>query len=149
MADNARVETEGQGPLEPCFEGDWGRGGLRPLAQCGVMVTAGGTCLAEVTHGFFPADPAEKGREARLVLLSSSTAPAPSPTEAEGTAAGCCRPSQCFLCPLSREWAWFPYQRESLKTRVKLPGGVRLRPASQSLLEHSSCVLKELRSPRD
>lgn len=61
MADNARVETEGQGPLEPCFEGDWGRGGLRPLAQCGV--TAGGTCLAEVTHGFFLADPAERVAE--------------------------------------------------------------------------------------
>lgn len=42
--------------------------------------------------------------------------------------------------------SWLILQRESLKTRVKLPGGVRLRPASQSLLEHSSCVFKELQS---
>lgn len=57
-ADNARVETEGQGPLKQHFEGDWGRGGLRPLAQCGVMAEEIG--FAELMHGFFLADPAKK-----------------------------------------------------------------------------------------
>lgn len=105
--------------------------------------------LAEVMHGFFLADPAEKGREGRLELLSSSIAPAPSPTEAEASTAWCGSPSQFSLLLPRHEWAQLPYQRESLKTRVELPGCIRLRTTSQSLLEDSSCVLKALRSQRD
>lgn len=58
--DNARVETEGPGPLEQCFEGEGGKGGLRPLAQHWEM--AGGTQLAEVVRGLLFADSAEKGK---------------------------------------------------------------------------------------
>lgn len=37
-------------------------------------------------------------------------------------------------------------QRELQKTRVELPGCIRLGPASQSLLEHSCCLLEALQS---
>lgn len=52
-----------------------------------------------------------------------------------------------------REARWFPdssslriLQSEVQKARVELPGCVRLAAASQSLLEHSSCLLKTLQS---
>lgn len=55
--DDARVETEGQGALAQCWEGDRGREGPRPRAQAGEM--AGGTplALAEVVQGILLADP--------------------------------------------------------------------------------------------
>lgn len=112
-----------------------------------------GTQLTEVAPGFLLADSAEKERGGHLFLLSSSTAHAPPPTHPchhypeERSNTRCGNPSQLSGCPLwARQWAWFPYQSKVQKARAELPGGIGLGAASQSFLEHSSCLFKTLLS---
>lgn len=76
VGDNARVETEGQGPLGQYFQGNCRRRGLKAPAQHGKM--DGGIRLTEAAQGFLFAGLAEKGGGgAALDTPSSSAARAP------------------------------------------------------------------------